>query len=474
MAGYTYRLWVTPSLLIILTASHICAQIQTGLSKSEKQLVPSTTSTKLPAGKKGCTSVCYALTQYGGPYAEFPTNPGYGIFYSLIGDRESIVHPFGAAGDGIGPNGNLAEDASGDLYGVTMSGGSNGTGTAFELDSSGNYSVIKNFPAPSENISVPFGGLVSDANGNLYGTISQAPIVAPPNSGGIFELTLSGGVWMGYVIYSFCYEFDCTDGQYPTGGLAIDSSGNLYGTTDRGGTNAFGTVFELGPEPPSGCPSGSIEEYTGWCQTVLYNFCSQGSCTDGSEPLSGVVLYNGSLFGTASEGGSSLCYCGVLYQLSPNGSNGWTYNVIHTFMGVDGANPAGELVFDSVGNLYGTTRDGGIPTGCVLPTYLVLALSSGCGTVFEWSSTQTFSVPYRFAGGLDGAYPNEEMTVDSSGNLYGATYAGGGTGCFQAGCGTAFKLTPLAGGLWAESIKYNFNLENGSTGALPSSGLKPR
>jgi uncharacterized repeat protein (TIGR03803 family) len=327
-------------------------------------------------------------------------------------------------------------------------------------------------------ISGPFGGLVSDANGNLYGTISQAPVTEPPESGGIFQLTLSGGVWTGYVLYSFCYENEilCPDGKYPTGGLAIDSTGNLYGTTSGGGTNGSGTVFEISPEPPSGCPSGSNIQYIGWCETVLYNFCSQDSCTDGYYPSGGVVLYNGSLFGTASEGGSSLCNCGVLYQLSPNGSNGWTYNVIHTFMGVDGANPSGQPVLDSVGNLYGTTKDGGIPTGCVLTrlsTYKVITLFSGCGTVFEWSSTaQMFSVLYRFAGGLDGAFPTEELTVDSSGHLYGTTYAGGGSGCFTAGCGTAFKLTAVGGGLWGESIGYNFNLENGATGALPSSGLK--
>jgi uncharacterized repeat protein (TIGR03803 family) len=454
MADRIYRRWWALSLLILVTALHAFADPQ--------------------GGKKGCTSVCYGQTYAGGAQND-------GIFYSLTASgksaQETPIYSFGQSGDGQNPIGDLVPDANGNFYGTTYNGGIFGFGTVFELSpeaaggcpaasNTGNgwcETVLYNFESGIDGAN-PSGGVTSDAKGNLYGATMFGA-----GYGVIFELSQSGGQWTEQVLYTFNY----TDGAYPNGGLAIDSSGNLYGTTNTGGAdNSGGVIFELSQ-------SGGQ-----WTEQVLYNFdqlCQYCGVSTGSVPVAGVVLYNGSLFGTTSSGGSSVCFCGVVYELSPSSGSGWTYTLIHQFTLLDGAGPTELLLNSNSGNVYGTTQFGGMPAGC----YYNLAATNGfitgaapetlgCGTVFEVSSIgglNNFSVLYRFAGGLDGSNPEAELFIDSSGNLYGTTYFGGGTGCdMQNGCGTVFELTPLAGGVWTESILNRFD---GTDGALPRSGLGP-
>jgi uncharacterized repeat protein (TIGR03803 family) len=177
-------------------------------------------------------------------------------------------------------------------------------------------------------------------------------------------------------------------------------------------------------------------------ETILHSFTS-GS--DGQDPYAGLVFDSkGNLYGTTIVGGTtSLCSgCGVLFQLVPNSSGSWTENIIYSFDGDqgDGLQSYGNLVLDTNGNIFGTTAFGG---------------SSFEGTVFELSpgSNGTWSekVLYSFTGGADGSLPFAGVTLDASGNLYGTTNAGG-----QSGFGTIFTLTPGANGTWTEKVLHSF------------------
>jgi hypothetical protein len=218
-----------------------------------------------------------------------------------------------------------------------------------------------------------------------------------------------------------------------------------------------------------------------WKEKVLYSF--QGG-NDGSVPAGGIAFdKNGNLYGATSYGGSvSVCqaiaWCGSVYQLSP-GQNGWTEKVLHAFQGHpqgDGGAPAGGVILDEAGNVYGTTAYGG--TGnCNL-----LGSDVGCGAVYEMSpplqpgGNWTEAVIYSFQGGKDGYSPGGDLMFDKAGNLYGATLFGGGGGsntceAFYEYCGTIFELSPpqQKGGKWTEKVLYRF--QNQSDGGLPNGGL---
>lgn len=292
---------------------------------------------------------------------------------------ETVLYTFGANGrDGSLPEGDLIQDTVGNLYGATAVGGgitgchATGCGTVFKLDSEGKETILYRFAGPP------------------------------------------------------------TDGAYPEGPLLLDEAGNLYGTTEGGGTDNNGTVFEL-------TPTGS-----GWSEKVLYSFTG-GS--DGSAPLAGLISDGqANLYGTAYEGGTG---SGVVFQLTPKGS-GWAETVLHSFAGApDGAYPEAKLLRDGLGNLYGTTSGGGIVGSCPFG-------QPGCGTVFELSpkgSGWTESILWSFTGGTDGSIPLGPVIMDEHGNLYGAAFAGGDLGATNPvcesgnppapiGCGTVFKLTP--------------------------------
>jgi uncharacterized repeat protein (TIGR03803 family) len=406
-----------------------------------------------------------------------------GVFYSLTASGESVLYNFGSqSSDGSDPSGNLAEDTSGNFYGTTTLGGDlnciavYGCGTVFRLtpplpgQTNWTETVLYAFQESSDGFNAAGGVILDAASGNLYGTTAEGGTgidCCGEGGGVVFELSPepaagcpsrsnTGYGWCETVLYNFCSQPSCTDGQFPLGPLALDAKGNLYGTA--------GVVFELSPEPVAGCPSGSNTGY-GWCETVLYD--------GGTGSDAGVVLYQGSLFGTTSLGGSSGCDCGTVYQLSPPKQNEstWTYALLHQFGMVDGAYPT-ELLADPAGNLYGTTEKGGIPSSCVF-NFPLGVTNFGCGTVFELSRSAggkySFSSLYRFAGGTDGADPQAQLNIDSNDNLYGTTASGGGTGCaLRAGCGTDFELSPQGGGVWREYVLNRFNLSNG---AVPASKL---
>jgi uncharacterized repeat protein (TIGR03803 family) len=301
----------------------------------------------------------------------------------------------------------------------------------------------------------PYGALILDAAGNLYGTTSQD---GPTGAGTVYELATNGsGQWEYETIYSFCSVFTCSDGIGPQSGLIMDSAGNLYGTTSMGGNNNYpcghgcGTVFEL-------------TSHNGlWTETVLYAFTGGN---DGGNPLSGLAIDSaGNLYGTTSIGGGTSTYCtlgcGVLFTLQ-RGSNGiWIQKVLHSFCSADGCADGADpnsVAFDAAGNLYCTTARVGVYDG---GTLLQLVPRS--------NGTWTGHLVHSFGKGKDGISPNPGLAFDASGNIYGTTNQGGGTNW-----GIAFELSLGTNGRWRESLLHSFCSaanENCSDGGLPSAGL---
>jgi uncharacterized repeat protein (TIGR03803 family) len=247
------------------------------------------------------------------------------------------------------------------------------------------------------------------------------------------------------------FNFHAREGNKPYAGLIFDASGNLYGTTSSGGADGYGVVFELSPA------TGGT-----WAETVLHSF-SGGE--DGRTPYAGLAMdAAGNLYGTTYDGGAgaSCTYkigCGTVFELTRTTGGVWTEKVLHAFGDGtdDGVRPYANLIFDSAGNLYGTTFAGGSFKSC--SAVGVDSGHYGCGTVFELSPTAngwTEQILYNFDEGTNGQNPYAGLIFDSSGRLYGTTeYGGTDLGCGGEGyadtCGTAFLLTPKAG-VWSESL----------------------
>ena len=296
--------------------------------------------------------------------------------------------------------------------------------------------VLHNFVANLKDGDVPYAGVIFDKAGNMYGTTELGGTY---NLGTVFEMSPKGSSWTETVLHTF--RNDGIDGWNPNTSLVLDASGNLYGTTIGGGANTAGTAYELSP--------GADGK---WTETILYSFDTSGN---GYAPGASMTFdANGNLYGTASGGnGTGSCGvggCGVVFELLPPqaGGGSWTETLLHEFSynGVDGYGPtSGALVFDSKGNLYGVTVYGG---------------EYNQGTVYELSPQAgggwSESILHNFAfNGTDGYYPGGGVIFDSVGNLYGTTYEGGDTGA--GGYGTVYELSPASSGTWTEKILLNIN-----------------
>jgi uncharacterized repeat protein (TIGR03803 family) len=301
-------------------------------------------------------------------------------------------------------------------------------------------------------------GLIFDSSGNLYGTTIFGGTYG---YGTVFELTpKAGGTWTEKVLHSF--DNSSADGGYPGAGVIFDSSGNLYGTAEVGGNYDDGTVFELTPQA-----DGS------WTEKVLHSFNSKSK--DGVAPSSVLTFdASGNLYGTTSSGGAAACSynvygCGTVFELTPKAGGTWGEKVLHSFSdaATDGFSPLYEgVIFDALGNLYGTTRFGG--TGDCGGGGLLLH----CGIVFEltpkasggWSEKAL----YRFRdNGADGIFPSGNLIFDAAGDLYGTTLDGG---AYTTG-GTVFELMPKASGSWSEKVLHSFKSSSSTDGSEPYAGL---
>ncbi len=379
--------------------------------------------------------------------------------------QEKILHSFSGR-DGYDVYSGLIMDASGNLYGTTGGDGLYQGGTAFELTPVGaswKQTVLHDFGKGTDGAS-PYAGLTFDTSGNLYGTTLDGGTYG---WGTVFELTpAADGTWTETVLHSFDLLNESASAALPYGGLVLDASGNLYGTTWVGGEHGGGTVFEL-------TPAAGGE----WTETVLYDFQQNGA--DAYNPFSTLIFdASGNLYGTSLYGGVyGTCNggeegCGTVFELSPVVGGGWTEKVLHSFdnNGTDGNLPRSALIFDAKGNLYGTTVQGGTSPNC--STY-------GCGIVFELTPTAggdwTEVVLHNFGStSTDGVGPQAGLIFDSAGSLYGTTeWGGASTACpviSSVGCGMVFKLTPTRAGNWNETTVHNFT-DNGKDGYAPNAGL---
>jgi uncharacterized repeat protein (TIGR03803 family) len=332
-------------------------------------------------------------------------------------------------GDGLKPAGRVTFGPDGTLYGTTSLGQGDGCscGNVFNLKPPPSRptsvlapwieTVIHQFsPTQGEGVD-PSGDVVFDRAGNLYGT-TQTGGMWEHCSGGVgcgtvYQLTRSGSGWTENVIWALSGQYD---GEYPIDGPAIDANGNLYVTSSQGYyENNFGAVFELS------LSNGS------WAESTLHNFPNGAA----DVPFAGVVLDPaGNLYGATSysPGGG-----GSVYELSP-ATGLWNFQTLSYLSGNGSgrSGPFARLLRDAAGNLYGTTdADGAYGKGSVFK------LTPGSG---GW----TFTTLYDFTGGSDGANPQGALVMDSSGNLYGTTFQGGGfsANCYNYQCGVVFEITP--------------------------------
>jgi len=392
-----------------------------------------------------------------------------------------VLHTFhGAPKDGGGPEGALVMDTAGNLYGTAGGGGRGkgvcvsffveGCGTAFKLDKNGGRIWQHSFQLPT-GIS-PVAGLLRDKAGNLYGTTILGGDARCPEDqygcGTVFKLDKAGRET---VLHKFA---GTPDGWFPDSPVAEDDAGNLYGTTEYGGSyNAYGAVFKVdknGKEAVLYSFTGGSDE----CRPVgvildsagnLYGVAAGGDAcgnayglvfkldaagdftvlqmfggSDGAGPDSVLLLdAQGNLYGTTGYGGNLECNgtgCGVVFKLSPDGAETVLYTFCSLSSCADGANPGGgPLVLDSKGNLYGTTDRGGrYPDNCN---------HNGCGVVFKLDTAGKETVLHNFTGGADGGIPVTGLVMDDSGNLYGTAVQGGDTKCNPSnGCGVVFQIRP--------------------------------
>jgi uncharacterized repeat protein (TIGR03803 family) len=382
---------------------------------------------------------------------------------SSYAQTETVIYSFVAPGhDGHTPYAAVVFDSAGNLYGTTYLGGTHNFGTVYELSpvSGGGWveTVLHSFTGGLDGGN-PQAPLILDASGNLYGTTILG---GSSSQGTVFELSpVTGGGWHETVLHSFSNGLD---GANPTGALVFDSAGNLYGTVGSGGIDNHGIVFEMSPPASGGT----------WHFSILHSFTGG---TDGRVPFANLIFDSaGNIYGTTAYGGNSadcvprgLNGCGVAYELSPTTGGGWHETLLHTFTGGhDGAFPIVGLTFDASGNLYGSTYTGGDNSNCITSD------TSGCGVVFQLSQSGGVwheTTLHAFSGAADGSDPNA-VIPDSLGNVYGSTQLGGDTtsgGCDPNGCGVVFELSPLTGGGWHETILHDFT--GSPDGTLPAAAL---
>src|SRR5579872_5825930 len=312
----------------------------------------------------------------------------------------NVLYSFPPNGlNGGGPEGNLILDSQGNLYGTTFGGGANKLGTVFELSPNGiggfNYSVLYSFKGSPDGAN-PVGNLIFDSAGNLYGVTSSGG--TPSNFGMVFELSpIGNGQWSEKSIHNFQ---GANDGIYPQG-LAIDSSGNIYGTTREMDNEPKGDVFELS------------QNQGVWTFTVLFLF--QSPISQGANPYAGLAIDSlGNLYGTTFNGGR--VNGGTAFQLQFQGG-AWIETILSDFGNGsnDWRHPISAPVLDSEGNIYGTLSDGGTSGDCPTNGY--------CGAVFELSPNgnggynRTFLHQFNLnLNPKDGGFPQSGVVLDSLGN----------------------------------------------------------
>jgi uncharacterized repeat protein (TIGR03803 family) len=348
------------------------------------------------------------------------TGGGTGTVFKLTPNADgtwtaSVLHAFHGR-DGLIPYAGVIFDAAGNLYGTTPSGGAHNLGTVFKLtpnaDGSWTESVLCSFSSSLGEGAYPYAGLVFDVVGNLYGATyagGDLSACAGNGCGVVFKLAPNAdGSWTESVPYRF---EGGRDGAVPLASLILDAAGNLFGTTEYGGSSARGTVFKLTPNA-----DGS------WTESLLHSFKS----SDGYTPLASLIFdAAGNLYGTTAGGGFH--NLGTVFKMTPNADGSWTESVLHRFGGTSASAPLAGLIFDGAGNLYGTAADGG---------------SANDGAVFKMTPNQDGSWAYRSIHvfqGTPASRPVGGLVLGGAGTLYGTT-----SRCSQrSGCqGVVYQIMP--------------------------------
>jgi uncharacterized repeat protein (TIGR03803 family) len=377
----------------------------------------------------------------------------------------TALHSFtGYPSDGAGLDSALSRGSDGNYYGTTSAGGDNcspyGCGTVFKITPDGTETIIYSFCsqlncADGEG---PYGALVQAPDGNFYGTTNSGA----DGGGTFFKITPSGTLT---TLYSFCSQHNCADGRSPNG-VVLATDGNFYGVTSGGGSNnnctlGCGTIFKI-------TPGGTL--------TTLYVFCSENNnCPDGYNAWGLIQGRDGNFYGATGHGGASGndcggLGCGTIFKMTPGG----TLTTLYSFCPLgncrleapDGQIPNGKLLQANDGNFYGTTTEGGA-------NQVGFCAEFGCGTIFKITPNGDLTTLYSFCSQnncVDGWNPSAAPVQAADGNLYGVTYAGGTSRYCDYGCGTIFKITP-SGTL---TTLYSFCSSNGCPdGLLPNAALVP-
>ena len=363
---------------------------------------------------------------------------------------ETLLYSFGGVThDPNDPSTGLVMDASGNLYGSSGLGGAHSEGSIYKLTPSGTGWTETNLfdfaggSAPGQ----PSGPIIFDAAGNIYG-VSQSGGVK--NNGTVYELSPTSS---GYVLTNQYNFLGGSDGNWPTGSLAFDANGNIYGTTFQGGGGTgqscfggCGVVFQITPSS------------SGWTEKVIYAFTGGA---DGAAPGGNLLIDKlGSVYGSAANGGSTACGssgCGTVFRLIPNAGS-WHFAVIHSFQGkVGGAVPV-SLAFDSATNIIGAAQNGGS----------ICTTGAGCGVIFKltrptgsgfWKET----VLHPFTAKNDGQLP-DAVTIDSNGNIFGTCFFGPWNGE-----GVVWEVSPSGTG-YTFSVLAGFS-DVTADGAQPDAGV---
>ncbi|MGA9968293.1 MAG: choice-of-anchor tandem repeat GloVer-containing protein [Terriglobales bacterium] len=351
-----------------------------------------------------------------------------------------------------------------------------------------NYKVLHAFAVKGEDGGGPFAPVVLDAQGNLYGTTWGGGAYG---YGTVFELSpSSGGRWIEKVLHSFCAEHGCLDGSLPIAGLTLDPTGNIYGASEE-------AIFELSPDSDGwrfavlyrgGCRSNLLLDKAGnlygpfgrgtghggaiselirgsrWTLKTLYSFCPTIPCVDGDSPDAVIADAAGNLFGTTQLGGKGISGdWGTVFELRHTANHGWKHLLLHSFQAFQGD---GEVPYAGLVPDSSGSLYGTTSTGGKYTCY-----NAGCGTVFKlsrdpqghWKET----ILHNFEQGKNGEGVGAGLVFDKAGNLYGAT-ADGGIGACAVGCGVVFKLSPRSDGTWQYSVLHRFT---GKDGANPAAAL---
>jgi uncharacterized repeat protein (TIGR03803 family) len=385
-----------------------------------------TTLYSFPNTTQGCPEAGLVFDSAGNLYGttagSYPTFTG--IIYKLSpAGQETTIYSFTGGAVGAHALSSVFFDPEGDLYGTTNAGGPANLGTVYEVNAAGQETILYGFLGAPDG-ALPFAGVIGDSVGNLYGTTENGGTF---NAGTVFKIDPAGRQT---TLYNFTGG---TDAAYPTAPVTRDTAGNLYGTTTRGGATNYGTVYKLD---------------TAGHETVLYSFTGEA---DGGAPYAGVVLDPaGNLYGTAVIGGEF--DAGVVFKVDPAGQE----TVLYAFTGFgDGYQPYGGVIRDSAGNLYGTAGGNG-------------GLESPQGVVYKLDTSGQQTVLYGFTGGTDGGGPRSGLFRDSKGNLYGTAYYGGlvnNRNCSLGGCGVVYKVDTEGN----ETVLYAFRGE--SDGGVPDTGV---